>query len=244
MGIISFTERESLDLVNYQISSISKRVEQRQISIQDVGDLLPGAVMVQDLSTPRLTYMNTWGCETLDHPLDELVQMGDDYYRKFFIEEESKVFMAGLVNFVNNNDPTAFYSFYQTVKTSRNMEPAPYYTTCRLLQKERSTAATNELILIANPVPGLEKTTRKLLKFLDQTEYAVRNHKKFLLLSPREKDVITLLADGKSSRQISDILFLSPHTVNTHRKNISRKLDINSFAELFKFANAFDLVRY
>jgi DNA-binding NarL/FixJ family response regulator len=56
-------------------------------------------------------------------------------------------------------------------------------------------------------------------------------------LTERETEIIRLLAIGKSSAEIADQLFLSAHTVNTHRKNIFRKLGINSTVELVHFAH-------
>lgn len=44
-----------------------------------------------------------------------------------------------------------------------------------------------------------------------------------IVFSKREYEIINLLAEGKSSRQISEILFLSIHTVNTHRRNLLKK---------------------
>jgi DNA-binding NarL/FixJ family response regulator len=55
-------------------------------------------------------------------------------------------------------------------------------------------------------------------------------------LSHREIAVLRLLAEGKSSRQISDLLFISVATVNTHRHNIRRKLNLKTNAELIKYA--------
>jgi DNA-binding NarL/FixJ family response regulator len=56
------------------------------------------------------------------------------------------------------------------------------------------------------------------------------------VLSVREKDVLRLLARGLNSREISVQLYISPHTVVTHRKNISRKLGIKSVAGLIVYA--------
>ncbi len=55
-------------------------------------------------------------------------------------------------------------------------------------------------------------------------------------LSVREKDVVKLLAKGLSNKEISEQLFISPHTVITHRKNITRKLNIKSVAGLIVYA--------
>ncbi|MFP4367302.1 MAG: response regulator transcription factor [bacterium] len=61
-------------------------------------------------------------------------------------------------------------------------------------------------------------------------------------LSNREKDVVKLLAKGMSNKEISDQLYISPHTVITHRKNITRKLNIKSVAGLIVYAIINDIV--
>lgn len=48
------------------------------------------------------------------------------------------------------------------------------------------------------------------------------------LLSDRESEVLTALADGKAYKQIADMLFISPHTVRYHIRNIYEKLNVNS----------------
>ncbi len=55
-------------------------------------------------------------------------------------------------------------------------------------------------------------------------------------LSEREIEVIELIAEGHTSKEISERLFISEHTVKTHRKNIFRKLNIKEVAELIQFA--------
>lgn len=55
-------------------------------------------------------------------------------------------------------------------------------------------------------------------------------------LSPREKDIVRLVAQGKGNKEIADRLCISTHTVATHRRNISSKLDIHSGAGLTIYA--------
>ena len=56
------------------------------------------------------------------------------------------------------------------------------------------------------------------------------------LLSKREIEILRLIADGLNSIQIADRLYLSPHTVNTHRKNMLRKTNSSNTADLLAFA--------
>jgi DNA-binding NarL/FixJ family response regulator len=56
------------------------------------------------------------------------------------------------------------------------------------------------------------------------------------VLSERELEIVELVAQGMISKQIASKLHLSPHTVNTHRKNILKKLELNSSSELILYA--------
>jgi len=56
------------------------------------------------------------------------------------------------------------------------------------------------------------------------------------ILSPRETEIIILIALEYSGREISEKLFISSHTVETHRKNIMKKLNIKSTIGLVKYA--------
>lgn len=64
-----------------------------------------------------------------------------------------------------------------------------------------------------------------------------RSETKALYLTSREKDIIKHTVMGKSSIEIGELLFLSPHTVNTHRRNIYKKLNIGNIKELVNFAH-------
>jgi DNA-binding NarL/FixJ family response regulator len=55
-------------------------------------------------------------------------------------------------------------------------------------------------------------------------------------LSPREREVLQLIAEGKSTKETADTLSVSVKTVETHRKQIMDKLDLHSIAELTKYA--------
>jgi DNA-binding CsgD family transcriptional regulator len=55
-------------------------------------------------------------------------------------------------------------------------------------------------------------------------------------LSPREREVVQLVSEGKGSKEIATILKLSLATAETHRSNILRKLRLHSIAELVLYA--------
>lgn len=61
-------------------------------------------------------------------------------------------------------------------------------------------------------------------------------------LSEREQEIITLIAEGLTNTAIAEQLFLSPHTVNTHRKNIMQKLGVKNTASIVMYAVKANLV--
>jgi len=63
-----------------------------------------------------------------------------------------------------------------------------------------------------------------------------------VILSERENEIIVLIAEGNTNEQIAEQLFLSKHTVNTHRKNIMAKLGVKNTAGIVMYAVKTNLV--
>lgn len=61
-------------------------------------------------------------------------------------------------------------------------------------------------------------------------------------LTPREQEILRLLAEGLSSKEIAEKLFISPKTVENHRANIMNKLDLHTTIELVRYAARLGLV--
>ena len=61
-------------------------------------------------------------------------------------------------------------------------------------------------------------------------------------LNDREREVLQLIAEGHTNKAIADILFISPKTVDNHRTNLMRKLNIHSAADLVRWATKRGLV--
>jgi two-component system response regulator NreC len=59
---------------------------------------------------------------------------------------------------------------------------------------------------------------------------------RFELLSEREREIFQLIAEGRTNKEIANMLILSPSTVDTHRSRIMEKLDVHSAAEIVLYA--------
>ena len=76
-----------------------------------------------------------------------------------------------------------------------------------------------------------EDLSQNLMGFIENSGQSLDD-----TLSPREKEVLTLLGGGKSSKEIADLLYISPRTVEHHRASINKKLRVKNIVELVKYA--------
>ena len=78
--------------------------------------------------------------------------------------------------------------------------------------------------------------SRTLVKdYLNKTA-SVKSEDSLQNLTSREREILQLIAEGCSNRNIAEHLFISVKTVETHKANLMEKLDIHSIAEITKYA--------
>lgn len=85
-------------------------------------------------------------------------------------------------------------------------------------------------------IDAIERVSSGRSYFDTIKDFTPANSKPSYNISEREVEIIRLIVNGYTSGEVADRLFLSEHTVKTHRKNIFRKLNINSVSELSTFA--------
>ncbi|SHM94328.1 response regulator transcription factor [Mucilaginibacter sp. OK098] len=85
-------------------------------------------------------------------------------------------------------------------------------------------------------IDAIERVTSGRSYFDTIKDFAEKDKYPMFNLSERELEIIRLIINGKTSADIAGQLFISEHTVKTHRKNIFRKIGINSISQLATFA--------
>jgi len=79
-----------------------------------------------------------------------------------------------------------------------------------------------------------DKITEVLIEdYLSKDEDVSRDEQR---LSERESEILKLMADGKSAKEISELLFISVKTVGTHKQHIMEKLNLRTTADIIKYA--------
>tara|TARA_B100000683_G_scaffold97216_1_gene96012 strand:- start:1379 stop:2008 length:630 start_codon:yes stop_codon:yes gene_type:complete len=79
--------------------------------------------------------------------------------------------------------------------------------------------------------------------FMDKKTSIKKDDCESTILSKREQEIITLIAGGSKNTDIAEELFISPHTVATHRKNIMKKLGVNKISGLIHYAIKTGLIK-
>lgn len=237
----NLTNCEVNDINSQQVFTLERKIHQGEFSLESVGDYLPGNVLVTDLSKLATVYVNKCGCNILKHSAAEIEEQGPEYFQRFFVHEEITLIVQNFLKMKQEQDASAIYNFVQRVKAVDESSYKWYFASAKLLYTPDQTIS-DRMLLIVNEVNSLGTIAKKINSVLEESDWMKKNFKKFCRLTKREKEIITLLVNGKNSSEISDIFNISRLTVNTHRRNIADKLEAKSFAELYKFALTFGLI--
>jgi len=122
------------------------------------------------------------------------------------------------------------------------------YTSNAMIPEDRSfnslpEEVTKEASLtLVVPPERLDSYKRKIDRVKKQAAFEKEKRDQFESLTRREIEIVSLLATGFDNPCIAESLFISRNTVEQHRKNIRRKLEVQSFVHLMEYALAFDLV--
>ncbi|MFK7755994.1 MAG: response regulator transcription factor, partial [Flavobacteriales bacterium] len=103
----------------------------------------------------------------------------------------------------------------------------------------KSTDEEELFMCIAQLVKGKTYYSQKLMELLTSegsVEPAAKVLKLTQLLSDREREILVLVAEGYSSKEIADKVHLATKTIETHRKNIMTKLEVHNVAGMVRVA--------
>lgn len=101
----------------------------------------------------------------------------------------------------------------------------------------------DDMLVLFSEKYSINQPISALIKLIHKTEKNIKKENQSKgYLSAREKEILKFLSQGKSIKEIAEIVHLSPHTVLTHRKNISAKTGIKTVAGLTVYAISLGLI--
>jgi len=204
-------------------------------------EAMPAVIIIQQLEPFESIYMNENGLKGLGLTLEELRKIGNDYLQNFFNLDDAEDFLIKLKNMLDSRETNESFTFLQQVKLKESPDWVWHIGSTRIFFQDAEGKPTH-LLTTAIPIDELKHIPNKARRLLAESEFLRSNISKFLQLTNREREILRLVAVGKSSLQISNQLYISTETVNTHRKNIKSKLGISTIFDFTQYAQAYDLM--
>ncbi|MDN5217088.1 helix-turn-helix transcriptional regulator [Fulvivirgaceae bacterium BMA12] len=230
------TETEILETQNLNLFIIDKLLDHGVFELEEIGEYVPSFFHLNNKDDLTIEYLNQAGCDWLELTMDEINNMGFEFFKKYIHKDTLKDVFPGFLQFYQQDDKSKVHCDFQKVFDKRSQDYKLLFTASKIHNKRPG------LITISCPVENSASLTKKLERMLGEQVFARKHYKQFSTLTKREVQVLTMLADGQSNPQIAGQLFLSRRTIEQHRKNINRKLEIKRFTDVIRYAQAFDLI--
>ena len=198
---------------------------------EQVQDLVPYSIHINKQENLDIIYTNN--TLILKGPeMEQLVKKGSGYLKDISCPFLLRHSIKKAESFKQKQDADAVCAYLQKLQFYGDMT---YFYSTKLLLGD------NLYFNISNSVNEMGLIGRVFKAFFDPLP---KNHlfwQKFQSLTKQEKKILKLLTKGKTSKEISNLLFISSHTVDTHKKNIKRKLGVHRASELYKLSIVLDL---
>lgn len=195
-------------------------------------DYFPNAIFLNDKESLKISFA-TKELFTKGAEMEGVVKKGLGYVKKISCPVLYNRALGRAKLFNKLNDKEAIFPYLQNLKMNGEMK---YFYANKIILDDQlylnSGFFTEDMGLVG-------KATELIFKPIKNSE---EMWLRFQSLTKREKQILKLLANGNSNKEISDLLFISSYSVHTHRKNIYKKLDIHKTSQLVQFALLLEII--
>lgn len=215
---------------------IDLQLKEKRFSLQEIGDFIPGLLHINRGSDLRAIHVSSNYEKWAEMSISDIDKEGE----KFLLDRLHPQFLSKtipqFINFYNAGDNHSIFCAFQQARKNISQPYENLLITSKILTTE------NAFFNISIPIKTMGDITSKIERALEQDEFFRNNYDAFISLSKREKEILNLVAHGYTNYDIGEMLFISKHTVRTHRNQINSKLGIKHFRDVIKYAQAFDLL--
>jgi DNA-binding CsgD family transcriptional regulator len=212
---------------------IKNLVNKQNVPIDEIGECLDYFMHLNSRDTLKIDYLNEYGLNLTDKPIEEIRESGMDYLKEIIEPKNRKYNLPLIKHFSKTNDNKAYFTYFQNIRNKIESDYTWKITSRCIVNKKHFLSITFDL-------NGLEKLN---IQSDNHLEPDIELEKHFLILqtlTKREKEILSLVGQGFSSKAISEMLCISIFTVCVHRKNILKKLLIKNNAHLYRMAALLD----
>ena len=218
------------------------RIKEAVAKIAATADQLPGVLTIHDLRNWTIVYMSKMGLQSINKKIEDIVgQTSAEYHEQYFNEDDAKDYVPRIKDLLERNNNDEIVTYFQQVRFARDSEWQWHMSSVRILTRNNE-GLPLLAIVISFPIDAMHHMAAKAGRLLEENNFLRKNISQYTRLSKREREILRLMALGRSSSETAEALFIACTTVETHRKNIRQKLGTNSYFEICQYARAFDLI--
>jgi DNA-binding CsgD family transcriptional regulator len=219
-----------------------RKINECIAEISPIADKFPGVIILHDLRDWSVAWMSNRGLKNLNISLEAITSLtSEEYYGTYFNAEDAKDYVPKILGFIEEDKIDDICTCFQQVRIASHADWYWHFASTKVYLRDDNNKPLLA-ITTAYPVDAMHHMTVKAARLLEENNFLRKNFHLYSQLSKRELDVLRMMALGKSVPETAEALFISSHTVETHRKNIRQKLGTTSYFELSQYARAFDLI--
>lgn len=221
--------------------SLSQAMQARIAEVAALADDLPGITIIHDLRNWAVAWMCKKGLQQIGATLEEVNRMSaEEYHNKYFNAEDAKDYVPKILGLLER-DTEEICTFFQQVRVSGSPDWTWHLSSTKIFMRDEN-GKPLLTYTIAIPIDSMHHLGAKAERLLAENNFLRSHYNEFARLSDRECSILRQMALGLSSTETAEALFISKATVETHRRNIKKKLKTSSFFELCQYARSFDLI--
>lgn len=228
-------------MINKHFNSLNEteQINEELRFLRLIIDRSPAVVYINQVETigDTSTMKNVWGNKLyhniVKYTREEINMLGYEYFVKVMHPDELFV-PVDSIDFLKNISDDFTYGGVGRIKP-KGAEYYLWHSFSTRVFKRKKDGTPWQFIGVSFLLNENVQTDRLFLDII-KDNLKIRNQTLLKCISKREKEIIKLIANGNNTEEISKILNLSEHTINTHRKNILKKLELHNSTALVNFA--------
>ena len=228
------TEIETLSNNKYQMYRLMNLSKKDPETFNSICDYLPFYITINTVKSLRWVYYNNEVKNSFGSIAEDCINKGAAAIENISDQNVLKQVLFAIDRFKNINDHQAILTLPQRVEINEQMT--------WVVSNKMFYHTDDQFFNLFYSLKDLGKSGRIIEDILGETFIKRDGWEIFCSLTKREKEIMKLLAQGQTSKEIGNTLFISKLTADTHRKNLFSKLDVKSYTELIKLSQAFDII--
>jgi DNA-binding CsgD family transcriptional regulator len=224
-----------------RIEKYAPEIQVRIQSIHDISSYIPGVIVIHDIDF-NVVYLSPNGLQDIGITLEALQDLGSKYIDIYYPPEDIEEYLPQLKELIERNDPDEKFSYFQQVKYVEKGGNWVWNMVDFKIFAWDEVGKPLLTIVIGTRIDQVPDLIIQAQKTRQDNNFIREKYQLFSKLGKREKEVLKHVALGYNTSEIAGMLHISYTTAETHRRNIRKKLNVDTSMDLVQYARAFGLM--